>query len=709
MRSGLTLLFGGLVWLVSRRLSKPETADGEGEKRRFRPGGFAAIGAALLVAALVWLPFVWLGALGSLLDTVVQLVSGLACGLAAAWLGAWVLLPGLSAQGEPNRSRRTLDVLIGGLVFGTALNIFASSLAFPYGVVNALLMTYLPALAWVALSQLLLSRSGANGGSPAWLPTAILLGLATSASLVWLDADELGLGIALDAGEILQWAFIATMLAALIGLAASAIAVIYFLARNPGAEPRRWPGPVLVAIAGSAWLITIFIYVSVGQPGFYGERLYVIMKDQADVSAATQIGDYSQRRQFVYDTLVKQADASQADLRRSLDRLGMEYTPFYLVNSLEVNGGPLVRLWLSRQPGVDRVLDSPHMRPLVRPPGALPVGAVPAPSYTEWNLTMIEADQVWKELGVTGKGILIGQQDSGAQGDHPELAEAYRGYQGAGTPAQNDYSWFDPWNHTEFPTDGMGHGTHTLGTILGKTVGIAPDARWIGCTNLARNLGNPPFYLDCMQFLFAPFPQNGDPFKDGKPEMGAMVLNNSWGCPDIEGCDPDALLPAVKALRAAGIFNAVSAGNEGPQCSTIQDPLALYDEVYSVGAIDSSGDLTSFSSVGPVTADGSGRVKPDIVAPGQDVTSAMPGNGYASMSGTSMAGPHLAGVVALMWSANPKLIGDIDRTEQILDETAKPYQGSLPQCPGAEDKPSTAVGFGILDAYAAVQAALQSK
>ena len=135
----------------------------------------------------------------------------------------------------------------------------------------------------------------------------------------------------------------------------------------------------------------------------------------------------------------------------------------------------------------------------------------------------------------------------------------------------------------------------------------------------------------------------------------------------------------------------------------------MYDEVYSVGAIDSSGDLTSFSSVGPVTADGSGRIKPDIVAPGQDVTSAMPGNGYASMSGTSMAGPHLAGVVALMWSANPKLIGDIDRTEQILDETAKPYQGSLPQCPGAEDKPSTAVGFGILDAYAAVQAALQSK
>ena len=226
--------------------------------------------------------------------------------------------------------------------------------------------------------------------------------------------------------------------------------------------------------------------------------------------------------------------------------------------------------------------------------------------------------------------------------------------------------------------------------------------------NLERNLGNPALYLDCLQFLFAPFPLGGDPLQDGRPDLGAHVLNNSWGCPVIEGCDPQALLAAVQALRAAGVFVVASAGNEGSACSTVQSPIALYDEVYSVGAVDNLGQVATFSSRGPVTADGSGRIKPDIAAPGVDVLSSYPGGTYSYSSGTSMAGPHVVGVVALLWSAAPELIGDIDGTEALINSTAQPYDPSLgpPECGDPGAIPNNVTGYGLIDAYAAVEAAL---
>lgn len=381
---------------------------------------------------------------------------------------------------------------------------------------------------------------------------------------------------------------------------------------------------------------------------------------------------------------------------------GDRYTPYYLVNALEVQGGPLVRLWMMTRPEVDRVLDNPILRPLPGPIPAAHGDTNTAPSQPQWNLTMIEADRVWKELGVTGQGVVVGQSDTGVQGDHPELADQYRGKGG-----QNDYNWLDPWNGSIQPVDITGHGTHTLGTILGKHVGVAPGATWIACVNLARNLGNPSVYLNCMQFMLAPFPEGGDPFRDGDPSRGAEVLNNSWGCPWVEGCDPGSLLPAVKALRAAGIFVVVSAGNSGYSgCGSVTDPMAIYGQVYSVGAVNQDGQLAKFSSKGPVTVDGSNRQKPDIAAPGDGVLSSFPGGSYYVASGTSMAGPHVVGVVALMWSANPKLVGNIDQTVKILDQSTRPYQGTLDPCVGNEI-PNDGVGYGIVDAYNAVKLALE--
>jgi subtilisin family serine protease len=161
-------------------------------------------------------------------------------------------------------------------------------------------------------------------------------------------------------------------------------------------------------------------------------------------------------------------------------------------------------------------------------------------------------------------------------------------------------------------------------------------------------------------------------------------------------------------LRAAGIFVVASAGNSGAAgCGSVTDPPAIYDPVYSIGAIDRLGELADFSSRGPVTIDGSQRVKPDLLAPGVGVLSAYPGSSYASLSGTSMAGPHVAGVVALIWSANPALKGDIERTEQILNETAQPFTGLEPLCATGPALPRDGVGYGVVDAYAAVQRALE--
>lgn len=667
---------------------------------------------ALIIAALFAYPWLVQGALGSLMDTLLQGVSGLVLGLCTSLLLETLLFRPLRAT-----SAGTLRAaLLGSFSASVTLMLIISAIGLPFGGLQLIIIIPLALLGWIVG----IFGTGYSSQRVSWLPNALLIGLAVAAPLVWIDADELFLLVSISSGELFGWCLSAgiasTVLSLVLALVAWGIIIVAkTLTHSTNGSARASQQSIaqlpiklsfLPALLWGAALLLIWIsgtaaYFLAGQPGLYGEGLFVILEDQADLTAAAQITDPLARRTYVYDTLVTHADSTQAELRQAFDRIGLEYSPYYLVNSIQVQAGPLVRLWLLTRPEVDRVLDNPWLRPLpVLPP--VSSGNLSSSPGNDWNLTMIGADRVWEGFGVHGEGIIVGQSDSGVQGNHPEFAASYRGRE-----MGDDYNWYDPWFHTTSPTDLGGHGTHTLGTILGQTTGVAPGATWYGCVNLARNLGNPALYLDCMQFMLAPFPQNGNPLHDGNPELGANVINNSWGCPEIEGCDAQSLLYGVRNLRLAGLFVVVSAGNDGPTCNSLKYPPAIYDEAFSVGAIDRYGDIAYFSSIGPVTVDGSGRVKPDIIAPGVDIFSTMPNNTYTANSGTSMAGPHLVGVVALMWSANPALIGDIETTEQIIIDTARPYTGALPNCPGASSMPSSVSGYGIVDAYEAVKAALE--
>ncbi|MFG1775057.1 S8 family serine peptidase [Micromonospora sp. NPDC049048] len=686
------------------------------------PQGSAPAATLLGVAGglALLLPWVWLGALGGLLETVLA-------GVAAAALGvlAGALLDGAFwsrfAVGEPPRPARL--VLVGGLVAGVALLLIAAGVG-QSGAQLPLLLTLPPAGFALAALRAAAREPDAAGREPdaadrepdvadresgvadrepdvaaresggRAVPGAVgpatrwLVGLAVLGPLAFTDPEEISLVLA-GTRDVPFWVAVA----AGAGLAVAAIlAVAYGVLLT---RPRRPSRRVAGVTAGVLLVVVGAVAVGAGQPGLHGERLFVVLREQADltgVPATTGRAGRDARVAEVHRRLVATAGRTQADLRRDLRRLRLDHTPYYLVNAVEVDGGPAVRAWLSRRPEVARVLVSQRLRPLPAPAGRTR-GTAPAPAGPEWNVRMIGADRVWSQLGVDGSGIVVGSSDSGVDGGHPALAGGFRG---------GDDSWYDPWNGTRRPTDEGGHGTHTTGSAVGRDgVGVAPGAGWVGCVNLDRNLGNPAYYLDCLQFMLAPFPPGGDPFTDGRPARAPHILTNSWGCPPIEGCDPGVLRPATAALAAAGILVVAAAGNTGPYCGSIADPPAPYADVLTVGAVDRQRRVTLFSSRGPVP----GAAKPDLVAPGDEVLSAMPGGGYATLSGTSMATPQVAGVVALMWSADPTLVGDLPRTRQILRDTATPagatYASATQTCGG--DRNIT--GAGLVDAYVAVRTA----
>jgi serine protease AprX len=447
----------------------------------------------------------------------------------------------------------------------------------------------------------------------------------------------------------------------------------------------------------------------------------VVLRERADLMAAPAGTDRLAQGERVYGALWQVAGEAQGALRAELDRLGVDYRSFYIVNAIQLTADEALLRALAARPDVAHIVPNTPVPGI--PPGEVALPAA-APQGIEPNLQRINADDVWA-LGYTGEGVVVAGQDTGYDWEHPALMAQYRGWDGA--TATHDYHWHDAIHEnlggsagnscgfdSPVPCDDYGHGTHTMGIMVGddgasNQIGVAPGARWIGCRNMEEGVGTPATYLECFEFFLAPYPVGGTP-AEGVSALAPHVVNNSWSCPPAEGCDQaaiDLIDQAVSALRQAGIVVVASAGNNGSACETVIHPPAIARDSVSVAAFDHlSGEIAGFSSRGPVT-DGSGtHLKPDLAAPGVGVRSSMPGGIYGSMSGTSMAAPHVAGVVALLLSAAPSYAGNVDLIESALTSTAAPRTTSQ-GCggDGPASVPNNVWGWGTLDVLAAVELA----
>ncbi len=444
----------------------------------------------------------------------------------------------------------------------------------------------------------------------------------------------------------------------------------------------------------------------------------VLLREQADLRGAQPLATRFEKGAFVLDALRSTAERAQAPILALLAARGVEYQPFWVADMIWVRGGRGLVDELAARGDVSRIYANPTVAlggPVAR---RLPE-PVASPGSIEWNITRVRAPDVWA-LGATGQGIVVAGEDTGYQWDHPALKGQYRGWNGSA--ADHNYNWHDaihagsgPCGHDAVaPCDDVSHGTHTMGTMVGddggsNRIGMAPGAKWIGCRNMDQGNGTPATYAECFQWFIAPTNlANLNP----DPSKAPHVINNSWGCPPSEGCtDPTVLQAVVESVRAAGIEVVVSAGNSGSGCSSVTDPAAIYDASFTVGATNSADNIASFSSRGPVTADGSGRLKPDVSAPGVGIRSSVPpalnlGGLYAVYDGTSMAGPHVAGLVALLLSASPGLARDPDAIEPIITGSCVPRTTSQ-TCGGIPGSaiPNNTYGWGRVDALGAVDAA----
>jgi len=454
----------------------------------------------------------------------------------------------------------------------------------------------------------------------------------------------------------------------------------------------------------------------------------VVLEKQANAEAARNLKTKEEKGRHVFNLLQQTAKESQQPIIDFLKEKGAVFQSLFIVNALHVKGDLALIQSLAEMPEIASIQDNSPV--LMERPIETSFTDERGPEAIEWGIDMINANDVW-DMGYTGQGVVVGGQDTGYDWDHPALQKKYRGWDETTQTADHNYNWHDaiheinllhgdsiiaPSNNpcglnSPIPCDDHNHGTHTMGTMIGEDgenqIGVAPGARWIACRNMERGYGSPFTYLECFQWFLAPTDLNN---QNPDPSKAPHVINNSWSCPTMEGCNPAnfAIMEnAINFLNMAGVVVVVSAGNSGSGCSSVNAPAAMFANSFSVGATKQNDTLANFSSRGPVLVDSSGLMKPNVSAPGVGVRSSIRNGGYAFFSGTSMAGPHVVGAVALIISANPDLAGQVETIESILEQTAVP-KTSAQECggvPGTE-VPNNSYGYGRIDALAAVEAAL---
>ena len=433
-------------------------------------------------------------------------------------------------------------------------------------------------------------------------------------------------------------------------------------------------------------------------------NVFVKMVGEADLAQADQLSDRAQRLEYVYVTLTTFANSHQGKITQFLKKQGITFRSYWINNSLylyNVNQ-TLVDLLAKRK-------DVAYIRGDHQVPLHLPVTQQESAAWTEaveWNVQQINADEVWA-AGITGEGIVVATIDTGVRFTHEALVEHYRGNLGNGI-FQHDYNWFDPVMNLPAPADNSGHGTHTMGTMVGgdgpgpfsEDIGVAPGATWIAAKGCGLLFCSDFRLIESAQWVLCPTRVDGS---DPDCSKAPHVVNNSWG-----GSGGDAWYQTyIRAWLMAGIAPVFSIGNSGPDCSTTGSP-GDYNLVVGIGATNIDDVLSTFSSKGP----GDYRwLKPDFVAPGENVRSAISigDNTYAVLSGTSMAAPHVSGTIALLLSVDPDL-GPLQLYNALRSTTVTTL--GVPPAPitcgdiSYDVFPNPIYGWGRIDAKTAVEAIL---
>ncbi|MGH1336165.1 MAG: S8 family peptidase [Aureispira sp.] len=442
---------------------------------------------------------------------------------------------------------------------------------------------------------------------------------------------------------------------------------------------------------------------------------FILFEEQA-ITTTTKRTTKEEKARAVFTALRQKAQETQAPILSFLQREQVPYRPYYIVNGIWIKAKRSVIMQVAAYDMVDRIAPNPRIKnPLPKASSSTITKSVTA----TWGIERIEAHQLWAQ-GIKGAGAIVGGQDTGYDWLHPAISDQYRGDRD-----DHNYHWHDAIHgqispdttnrcgyDSPVPCDDHSHGTHTMGTMagddgLGNEIGVAPHSEWIGCRNMENGWGTPATYLECFEWFLAPTDTNN---LNPQPSKAPHVIANSWGCPPSEGCNTsnfNILQIAVENLKNAGVVVVVSAGNDGRGgCSTIRNPAAIYEASFVVGATDIRDTLATFSSRGAVVVDGSGRMKPDVVAPGVNVRSSIINGNYASYSGTSMAGPHVAGAVALLISAQPSLAGQVDSIETLLKMTADSvytYDNDTCGTTPMSVFPNNMVGYGRINLLKAIQ------
>jgi subtilisin family serine protease len=438
-------------------------------------------------------------------------------------------------------------------------------------------------------------------------------------------------------------------------------------------------------------------------------KVLVVMRERADIATLDRNlhaakAPLGARHAQVVTALQDVARGSQGSLLSDLETRRADkaaggirgYTSHWIINAVVVEATVAAVRELALRDDVE-VVEADLEVELIEPVSVKT--GVPRPSpdksgFVAPGVIAIGARRVWNELGITGEGTLVANMDSGVDGEHPALAARW---QGNFAPVRSAWRDIAGTGARYFPADYHGHGTHTMGTITGATafdtLGVAPGARWI-----ANNAINSEFE-GYDNKIIAGFEFTADP--DGNPATQndvPDVMHNSWGVRVGYGyvaCD-SRWWDAIDHCEAAGVVVTFSAGNEGPMPMSLRSPgdrASSPTSCFTIGstAKEAPFQISDFSSRGPSACGGVDAIKPEVMAPGDDIYSTFPGGGYAYMSGTSMAGPHVAGVVALMRQAAPDL--DVIAIKEILMATAVDL---------GDEGEDNDYGHGFIDAYAAV-------